>query len=101
MNEKICIYHQILGQITSKMYLPSADQLQFSTAWLHLSCSHLTQQERDLSPPSSWRIMPRTCFPNIIALTICALLEINPSFRLILIKVPYLVHISNKLNQDF
>lgn len=83
------------------MYLPSADQLQFSTVWLHLSRTHFTQQERDLSPPSSWQIMPRTRFLNNIALTVCALLAINPSFCLILIKVLYLVHISNKCNQDF
>lgn len=83
------------------MYLLSADQLQFSAVWLHLSCTHLTQQERDLSSPLSWRVMPRTRFLNIIALTAYALLEINPSFCLILIKIPYLVHISNKCNQAF
>lgn len=83
------------------MYLPSADQLQFSTVWRHLSCTHLTQQERDLPLPSSWRIMPQARFLNIFALTVHALLEINPSFCLILIKVPNLVHVSNKLNQDF
>lgn len=84
-----------------KIHLLTADQLQFSVVQLLSSLTLLAQQERDSCSPSSLRIMAPTRFLNFIASTVCALLESSSSFCLMLIKVPYLVRISNKLNQDF